>query len=49
LELSSNFVSSIVGIEKDKNEIESLGLSYNEINEVYQIFSLPKWFEFSLF
>jgi len=49
LELSGNFVSSLDGIEKETNELESVGLSFNEINEIYQIFSLPKWFYLYLF
>jgi hypothetical protein len=49
LELSGNFVSSLDGIEKEINQLESVGLSFNEINEIYQIFSLPKWFYLYLF
>ncbi|CAF1118107.1 unnamed protein product [Adineta steineri] len=44
LELSGNFVKSLNGIENNNNnDLKSIGLSFNEITEVNQIFSLPKW------
>ncbi|CAF1253611.1 unnamed protein product [Rotaria sp. Silwood1] len=43
LDLSGNFLSSINGIEKENNQLESLTLSFNEINQISDVFSLEKW------
>ncbi|CAF1077248.1 unnamed protein product [Rotaria sordida] len=42
LELSGNFLSSINGIEKDNYQLESLALSFNQINQISDIFSNTK-------
>ncbi|CAF1342525.1 unnamed protein product [Rotaria magnacalcarata] len=43
IDLSGNFLSSIDGIEKENNELESLALSFNQINQLSHIFSRINW------
>ncbi|CAF0926198.1 unnamed protein product [Rotaria sordida] len=43
LDLSGNFLSSINEIEKENNQLESLALSFNEINQISDVFSIEKW------
>lgn len=43
LDLSGNFLSSIDGTEYENNELESLSISFNQLNQSNDLYLLTKW------